>query len=68
MCFAQYRTELCDALPWFRAVQGGAYSDRGLCFGCLLDADSGLRPYVDDEIIITRMYVSVAGFVLNDHL
>lgn len=51
----QFRTDLCDALPWFRAVQGGAYHDKGLCFGWLLDADSGPRTYIDDEIVITRV-------------
>ena len=51
----QCRPELCDALPWFRSVQGGIYHSGNLCFGFLLDADCGIRSYIDDEVIITRV-------------
>lgn len=51
----QCRPELCDALPWFRSVQGGVYHSGNLCFGFLLDADCGIRSHIDDEVIITRV-------------
>ncbi|RAL16601.1 uncharacterized protein BO97DRAFT_420902 [Aspergillus homomorphus CBS 101889] len=53
--WAESRPELCDALPWFRSAQGGYYYNGSLCYGCLLDADSGIRAYVDDEVVITRI-------------
>ena len=51
----QCRPDLCDALPWFRSAQGGYYHNGSLCYGCLVDADSGVRAYIDDEVVITRM-------------
>ncbi|RAL02207.1 uncharacterized protein BO80DRAFT_463876 [Aspergillus ibericus CBS 121593] len=53
--WAECRPELCDALPWFRAVQGGVYHNGNLCLGFLIDADCGIRSYVDEEIVITRV-------------
>ncbi|OJJ48222.1 hypothetical protein ASPZODRAFT_140536 [Penicilliopsis zonata CBS 506.65] len=53
--WAESRPDLCDALPWFRAVQGGSYHKDGFCWGYLIDADSGIRSYIDDEIVITRV-------------
>ncbi|KAL2871017.1 uncharacterized protein BJX67DRAFT_377627 [Aspergillus lucknowensis] len=53
--WAEGRTALGDALPWFRKFQGGMYTRDGICYGVLLSADSGVRSYVDDEIIITRV-------------
>ncbi|PWY91529.1 hypothetical protein BO94DRAFT_573950 [Aspergillus sclerotioniger CBS 115572] len=52
--WAMSRPELCDALPWFRAVQGGVYHSGNLCLGFLIDADFGIGSYADEEIIITR--------------
>ncbi|EEH17663.2 hypothetical protein PABG_00226 [Paracoccidioides brasiliensis Pb03] len=53
--WASNRPELCDALPWFRSLQGGCYFLDGYCWGFLVDADSGSQAYLDDEIIITRI-------------
>ncbi|KAE8356136.1 2OG-Fe(II) oxygenase superfamily-domain-containing protein, partial [Aspergillus coremiiformis] len=53
--WANYRSEMGDALPWFRAVQGGIYHKDGVCWGVLVDADSGDRSYIDDEVVITRI-------------
>ncbi|OXV11533.1 hypothetical protein Egran_00707, partial [Elaphomyces granulatus] len=53
--WAETRPELCDAIPWFRSLQGGIYYNAGLCWGVLIDADTGLRAYMDDEIVITRI-------------
>lgn len=51
----QTRPELCDALPWFRSVQGGVYHSGGFCWGFLVDADCGIRSYIGEEVIITRV-------------
>ncbi|GFF64652.1 hypothetical protein IFM60648_01339 [Aspergillus lentulus] len=53
--WAECRPELCDALPWFRAVQGGSYHCDHLCWGFLLDADCGIRSYIDEEVVFTRV-------------
>ncbi|KAJ9206360.1 hypothetical protein DTO027B5_717 [Paecilomyces variotii] len=53
--WAESRPDLCDALPWFRSLQGGIYYRDELCWGCLVDADSGVRSYIDEEILITRI-------------
>ncbi|KAJ5573562.1 uncharacterized protein N7459_007989 [Penicillium hispanicum] len=53
--WADSRPGLADALPWFRAVQGGMYHCKGFCWGFLLDADCGDRAYISDEVVITRM-------------
>ncbi|PYH69162.1 hybrid D-mandelate dehydrogenase-like dehydrogenase/2OG-Fe(II) oxygenase [Aspergillus vadensis CBS 113365] len=49
------RPDLCDALPWFRSVQGGVYHNGNICWGFLIDADCGIRSYLDDEVVITRV-------------
>ena len=41
------------------------YYSAGLCWGILIDADTGLRAYMDDEILITRMLVIVSPIELN---
>ncbi|KAJ6110661.1 hypothetical protein N7486_002896, partial [Penicillium sp. IBT 16267x] len=53
--WAETRQSLCDAIPWFRALQGSTYQNNGTCYGILIDADCGSRFYIDDEIIITRV-------------
>ncbi|KAJ5786325.1 uncharacterized protein N7503_011537 [Penicillium pulvis] len=53
--WAETRQSLCDAIPWFRALQGSTYQNNGTCYGILIDADCGSRFYLDDEIIITRV-------------
>ncbi|KNG82901.1 hypothetical protein ANOM_008179 [Aspergillus nomiae NRRL 13137] len=53
--WANFRSELGDTLPWFRAVQGGIYHKDGLAWGVLISRDSGERSYIDEEIVITRI-------------
>ncbi|KAE8383316.1 hypothetical protein BDV26DRAFT_287818 [Aspergillus bertholletiae] len=53
--WANFRSELGDTLPWFRAVQGGIYHKDGLAWGALIDRDSGERSYIDEEVVITRI-------------
>lgn len=51
----QERQNLCEALPYYRAYQSGAYTFGNLAYGFLLDKDSsGARSYMDEEIVITR--------------
>ncbi|MCJ1470214.1 hypothetical protein MMC07_008859 [Pseudocyphellaria aurata] len=52
--WADYRQNLCEALPWYKAYQSGSYTFKDLAFGFLLDKDSGERQYMDEEIVITR--------------
>ncbi|KAE8136632.1 2OG-Fe(II) oxygenase superfamily-domain-containing protein [Aspergillus pseudotamarii] len=53
--WANFRSELGDTLPWFRAVQGGIYHKDGLAWGVLISRDSGERSYIDEEVVITRI-------------
>ncbi|MCJ1232791.1 hypothetical protein MMC14_000745 [Varicellaria rhodocarpa] len=52
--WADGRQALCDTLPYFRSFQSAAYTTRGVAFGFLLDGDNGERPYLDNEVAITR--------------
>ena len=45
---------MCETLPYYRAFQSGPYSKANTGFGMLLDRDSGARPYMDEEVVITR--------------
>ncbi|KAJ5673085.1 hypothetical protein N7507_002212 [Penicillium longicatenatum] len=53
--WAETRQSICDAIPWFRSLQGSTYQHNGICYGILIDADCGSRFYMDEEIIITRV-------------
>jgi hypothetical protein len=45
-------------MPWFKQQQAGIYSSGAKgCIGLLVDGSCGGRAYVDEEIIITRLYV-----------
>ncbi|KAL2820991.1 hypothetical protein BDW59DRAFT_181323 [Aspergillus cavernicola] len=48
------RGAICDSIPWFARTMGGVHYKNGLCWGFLVDEDSGIRSYIDDELIITR--------------
>ncbi|KAL3483075.1 2OG-Fe(II) oxygenase superfamily-domain-containing protein [Aspergillus germanicus] len=52
--WAEDRTPLGDAIPWFRKFQGGMHTKEGILYGVLISGDAGVRSYIDDEIIITR--------------
>ena len=45
---------MCEALPWYKSHQGGAYTNGGYCRGFLVDGNGGTRSYMDSQIIITR--------------
>ncbi|KAL3456773.1 hypothetical protein BJX64DRAFT_270105 [Aspergillus heterothallicus] len=53
--WARERTPLGDAIPWFRKFQGGMHTSNRVLYGMLLSGDGGVRSYIDDEIVITRM-------------
>lgn len=46
-------------MTWFKQYQSGVHTsaEKG-CMGLLLDESSGDRSYIDEEIIITRLYAS----------
>ncbi|KAJ6007612.1 hypothetical protein N7540_011588 [Penicillium herquei] len=52
--WAKSRANLADATRWFRVVQGSTQHNDGICHGVFLGKHGGLRPYTDDEIVITR--------------
>ncbi|KAL4866261.1 hypothetical protein BDV12DRAFT_199326 [Aspergillus spectabilis] len=53
--WAQNRFTLGETLPWFNVMQGGMCHKDQICWGFLIDGDSGIRSYVDDETVITRV-------------
>ncbi|OXV10959.1 hypothetical protein Egran_01280 [Elaphomyces granulatus] len=57
--WAETRTELSDAIPWFRMVQGGMHQLDKVLLGALIDSDSGPRAFMDDEIVLTTLWVIV---------
>ncbi|KAI9802588.1 MAG: hypothetical protein M1833_001662 [Piccolia ochrophora] len=52
--WAQYRQELCDTLPYYRAYESGCYVKDGLAYGFMLGKTTIERPYIDQDIVITR--------------
>ncbi|KAI4175362.1 MAG: hypothetical protein LQ343_001737 [Gyalolechia ehrenbergii] len=55
------RGDMCETLDYFRQYQGGIQTNDGFIRGSLLAHDNGDRPYVDDELILTR----AGGGMLN---
>lgn len=53
--WADLRQQLCQALPYYRAYQSGAYSSNGVVVGHLIDGSIDLRDSVSDEVVITSM-------------
>ncbi|KAJ5716441.1 hypothetical protein N7493_008352 [Penicillium malachiteum] len=52
--WATSRSNLADAIRWFRVVQGSTQHNDGVCHGVFLGSHGGVRPYMDHEIVITR--------------
>lgn len=52
--YATKRGDMCETLSYFRQYQGGIYTGDGFIQGSLLAQDNGERPYVDDELVLTR--------------
>ncbi|KAL6230477.1 hypothetical protein BDW75DRAFT_234370 [Aspergillus navahoensis] len=53
--WADDRAALASAIPWFTCYEGGMYHNKIVCYGFLLDGDSGNRCHIDDEVVITRI-------------
>ncbi|KAL4820411.1 hypothetical protein BDW67DRAFT_172641 [Aspergillus spinulosporus] len=53
--WADDRAALASAIPWFTCYEGGMYHRKMVCYGFLLDGDSGNRCHIDDEVVITRI-------------
>ncbi|KAL4911104.1 hypothetical protein BDW74DRAFT_184618 [Aspergillus multicolor] len=49
------RPEIAGAFTWFKSHQGGMYYNNGLCYGFLIDGDSGNRSHVGEEVVISRI-------------
>ncbi|KAF2758494.1 hypothetical protein EJ05DRAFT_537855 [Pseudovirgaria hyperparasitica] len=52
--WANGRQDLCSAVPYFRAHQGGTYTSKGTAFGFMFDGNDHVRDYIDDAVIISR--------------
>ncbi|KAL8936745.1 MAG: hypothetical protein Q9211_004039 [Gyalolechia sp. 1 TL-2023] len=60
---AMRRGDLCETVDYFRQYQGGIQTNDGFIRGSLLAHDNGQRPYIDDELILTR----AGGGMLNSN-
>ncbi|KAI9804405.1 MAG: hypothetical protein M1825_001304 [Sarcosagium campestre] len=61
--WASHRQALCDTLPYYRAYESGCYIKDGLAYGFLLAHTTMARPYMDQDIVITR---AGGGLMLQD--
>ncbi|KAI9884066.1 MAG: hypothetical protein M1823_004156 [Watsoniomyces obsoletus] len=52
--WAESRQALCEALPYYRAFQSGAYVTRGYCYGLMADKQAGERDFINEHIVIAR--------------
>ncbi|EKD14386.1 uncharacterized protein L3040_008254 [Drepanopeziza brunnea f. sp. 'multigermtubi'] len=46
------RQALCEALPYYRAYQAGAYSTNNIVYGLLCDKGVYARDHIDDHVVI----------------
>ncbi|RFU26389.1 hypothetical protein B7463_g9945, partial [Scytalidium lignicola] len=53
--WADKRQQLCEALPYYRAYQSGAYMHDGIVKGFLCDKEVGFRDKFTDEVMICRV-------------
>jgi hypothetical protein len=49
------RQGLCEALPYYRAYQSGAYTHGGRVLGFMCDGEVGDRDVFGDQIMIARV-------------
>lgn len=49
------RQQMCEAIPWFRAHQQGAYTSGGIVHGLLIAGEVGIRDVFGTQKIITTM-------------
>ena len=50
--YADIRQSLCEALPYYRAHQSGAYTKNNIVHGFLCDSETSNRAKFDDQIMI----------------
>ncbi|KAH8816837.1 hypothetical protein F5884DRAFT_236441 [Xylogone sp. PMI_703] len=55
LVWADKRQQLCEALPYYKAYQSGAYMHDGIVHGFLCDKEVGFRDKFTDEVMICRV-------------
>jgi hypothetical protein len=53
--WADKRQQLCETLRYFNAYQSGAYTNNGIAYGHLIDAEVDARDKFDEQIVITSV-------------
>jgi hypothetical protein len=53
--WADKRQQLCETLRYFNAYQSGAYTNDGIAYGHLIDAEVDARDKFDEHIVITSV-------------
>ena len=53
--WADKRQQLCETLRYFNAYQSGAYTNDGIAYGHLIDAEVDPRDKFDEQIVITSV-------------
>jgi hypothetical protein len=57
LVWSDKRQGLCEALPYYRAYQSGAYTHAGKVLGFLCDGEVGDRDVFGEQIVIARVCV-----------
>ncbi|KAI4243266.1 MAG: hypothetical protein LQ352_007068 [Teloschistes flavicans] len=63
--WALLRGDLTETLDYFRQRQSGTQTNDGSFRGSLLASDYGQRPYLDDELVLTRAGGGMEFFATN---
>ena len=53
--WADKRQQLCETLRYFNAYQSGAYTNNGIAYGHLIDAEVDPRDKFDEQVVITSV-------------
>ena len=57
------RQALCESLEYYQAYQSGAYTWGGYAYGFLLDNDNDEHGYMDEKVVITRLYDTILKLI-----
>ncbi|KAK3079277.1 hypothetical protein LTS18_005263, partial [Coniosporium uncinatum] len=52
--WASGRQDLCESLPYYRALKGGGYTSGGFAYCFMFDAESHQRDHFDSDVLISR--------------
>jgi len=52
--WAPGRQDLCESLPYYRALKGGGYTSGGFAYCFMFDAESHQRDHFDSDVLISR--------------